>query len=96
MIETILVATDGSDDASAAESMGMGLASRLGARISGVSIIDDRLLPVDHCTPVDREHPDVGRETEGPLVIVGARHAVVRRRHSESLGRALRGRTSVR
>jgi len=44
MIETILVATDGSDDASAAESMAMGLGSRLGARISGVSVIDDRLL----------------------------------------------------
>jgi nucleotide-binding universal stress UspA family protein len=44
MIETILVATDGSDDANAAETMAMGLASRLGARISAVSIIDDRLL----------------------------------------------------
>jgi len=44
MIETILVATDGSDDASAAESMAMGLGSRLGARLSGVSIIDNRLL----------------------------------------------------
>lgn len=44
MIETILVATDGSDDASAAETMAMGLASRLGARLSAVFIIDDRLL----------------------------------------------------
>jgi nucleotide-binding universal stress UspA family protein len=44
MIETILVATDGSDDASAAESMAMGLGSRLGARLAGVSVIDDRLL----------------------------------------------------
>ena len=44
MIETILVATDGSDDANAAETMAMGLASRLGARLSAVSIIDGRLL----------------------------------------------------
>ena len=44
MIETILVATDGSDDASAAEQTAMGLASRLGARLSAVSVIDDRLL----------------------------------------------------
>jgi len=44
MIETILVATDGSDDATAAETMAMGLASRLGARLSGISVIDDRLL----------------------------------------------------
>ena len=44
MIETILVATDGSADASAAEQTGMGLASRLGARLSGVSILDDRLM----------------------------------------------------
>lgn len=44
MIETILVATDGSEDASAAEQTAMGLASRLGARLLAVSIIDDRLL----------------------------------------------------
>jgi nucleotide-binding universal stress UspA family protein len=44
MIETILVATDGSEDASAAEQTAMGLASRLGARLSAVSVIDDRLL----------------------------------------------------
>ena len=44
MIETILVATDGSDDASAAEQTAMGLASRLGARLSGVSVLDERLV----------------------------------------------------
>jgi nucleotide-binding universal stress UspA family protein len=44
MIETILVATDGSDDASAAEQTAMGLASRLGARLNAVSVLDDRLL----------------------------------------------------
>ncbi len=44
MIETILVATDGSEDANAAETMAMGLASRLSARLAGVSVIDDRLL----------------------------------------------------
>ena len=44
MIETILVATDGSEDASAAEQTAMGLASRLGARLSAVAVIDDRLL----------------------------------------------------
>ena len=44
MIETILVATDGSDDASAAEQTAMGLASRLGARLSAISVIDERFL----------------------------------------------------
>ena len=44
MIETILIATDGSEDASAAEQTAMGLASRLNARLSAVSIVDDRLL----------------------------------------------------
>ena len=44
MIETILVATDGSDDASAAEQTAMGLASRLGARLTAVCVLDDRLL----------------------------------------------------
>jgi nucleotide-binding universal stress UspA family protein len=44
MIESILVATDGSDDASAAEQTAMGLASRLGARLSAVSVIDERVL----------------------------------------------------
>ena len=44
MIETILVATDGSEDASAAEQTAMGLASRLGARLSAISVVDDRLL----------------------------------------------------
>lgn len=44
MIESILVATDGSDDASAAEQTAMGLASRLGARLSAVSVIDQRVL----------------------------------------------------
>ncbi len=46
MIKTILVATDGSDDASAAEQTAMGLASRLGARLSAVSVLDDRLIRV--------------------------------------------------
>ncbi len=44
MIETILVATDGSSDASAAEQTAMGLASRLGARLSSVTVLDDRLV----------------------------------------------------
>ncbi|MFP6654370.1 MAG: universal stress protein [Myxococcota bacterium] len=44
MIERILVATDGSEDASAAEQTAMGLASRLGAQLSAISVIDDRLL----------------------------------------------------
>ena len=44
MIDSILVATDGSDDATAAETMAMGLASRLSARLSGVAVVDDRLL----------------------------------------------------
>ena len=44
MIETILVATDGSEDSSAAERTAMGLATRLGARLSGVTVIEDRTV----------------------------------------------------
>ncbi len=42
MIETILVATDGSEAASAAERFGIGLASRLKARLSGITVVEDR------------------------------------------------------
>ena len=42
MIETILVATDGSDDGNAAEQTAMGLASRLRIKLSAVSIVDER------------------------------------------------------
>ena len=44
MIETILVATDGSDDGGAAERMGVALATRLRARLSGVTVIEDRAV----------------------------------------------------
>ena len=44
MIETILVATDGSDDGVAAERMGVGLAARLSARLSGITVIEDRAV----------------------------------------------------
>jgi nucleotide-binding universal stress UspA family protein len=44
MIETILVATNGSDDGSAAERMGIALAARLRARLSGVTVIEDRMV----------------------------------------------------
>jgi len=43
MISTILVATDGSEAAAAAERFGVGLASRLKARVAGVSVVEDRL-----------------------------------------------------
>jgi nucleotide-binding universal stress UspA family protein len=42
MIETVLVATDGSEAAAAAERYGVALAARLGARISGVSVVEER------------------------------------------------------
>lgn len=42
MIETILVATDGSDDGNAAEQTAMGLASRLRVKLAAVSIVDER------------------------------------------------------
>jgi nucleotide-binding universal stress UspA family protein len=44
MIESILIATDGSDAASAAERFGVGLAARLRARLHAVTVIEDRLL----------------------------------------------------
>jgi nucleotide-binding universal stress UspA family protein len=42
MIETILVATDGSEAASAAERFGVSLSSRLKSRLSGVTVVEDR------------------------------------------------------
>jgi nucleotide-binding universal stress UspA family protein len=44
MIESILIATDGSDAASSAERFGVALAARLRARLHGVTVIEDRLL----------------------------------------------------
>jgi nucleotide-binding universal stress UspA family protein len=41
MIETILVATDGSEDGTAAERAGISLAARLRARLSGVTVLED-------------------------------------------------------
>jgi nucleotide-binding universal stress UspA family protein len=54
MIETILVAIDGSDDGSAAERAGIALAARLRARLSGVSVVEDRSVkpPSDAGVPV--------------------------------------------
>ncbi len=43
MISTILLATDGSEAAGAAERYGVGLAARLRARLLGLSVIEDRL-----------------------------------------------------
>ncbi len=42
MIETILVATDGSEAASAAERCAIALASKLRARLSGLTVVEDR------------------------------------------------------
>ncbi len=42
MISTILVATDGSEAAGAAERYAVGLASRLRARVAGLSVIENR------------------------------------------------------
>lgn len=44
MIETILIATDGSEAANAAESYGVTLAARLSARIVGLSVVEERWL----------------------------------------------------
>ncbi len=42
MIESILVATDGSEAAGSAERFGIALARRLGARVSGITVVEDR------------------------------------------------------
>jgi nucleotide-binding universal stress UspA family protein len=42
MTESILVATDGSEGASAAERCGIALAAKLGARLAGVAVVEDR------------------------------------------------------
>ncbi len=44
MIETILLATDGSEAAGSAERFAVGLASRLRARLLGLTVIEDRIL----------------------------------------------------
>ncbi|MAE95027.1 MAG: hypothetical protein CL910_10235 [Deltaproteobacteria bacterium] len=43
MIETILIATDGSDAAHTAERYGVAFGSRLRARLSGLSVIEDKV-----------------------------------------------------
>jgi nucleotide-binding universal stress UspA family protein len=43
MIETVLIATDGSEAAAAAERYGIALAARLGARVVGVSVVEERM-----------------------------------------------------
>lgn len=43
MIETILIATDGSEAAAAAERYGVALAARLGARALGLSVVEERI-----------------------------------------------------
>ena len=42
MIETVLVATDGSEVAAGAERYGVALAGGLSARIAGLSVVEDR------------------------------------------------------
>jgi len=44
MISTILVGTDGSEAAAAAERYGVGLAAHLKARLLGISVVEDRLI----------------------------------------------------
>ena len=44
MIESILVATDGSEAAAAAERFAAALASRIRARLTGLTVIEDRWL----------------------------------------------------
>ncbi len=44
MIDTVLVATDGSEAAAVAERYGCALAARLGARVLGVSIVEERYV----------------------------------------------------
>jgi nucleotide-binding universal stress UspA family protein len=43
MISTILLATDGSEAAAAAERFGVSLAARMKARLLGISVVEDRL-----------------------------------------------------
>ncbi len=42
MIETVLIATDGSEAAAAAERYGVALASRIGAKVQGISVVEER------------------------------------------------------
>jgi nucleotide-binding universal stress UspA family protein len=44
MIETVLIATDGSEVAAGAERYGIALAARLGARAVGVSVVEERVV----------------------------------------------------
>ncbi len=43
MIESVLIATDGSEAAAAAENYGVALASRLGVRLSCLSVVEERV-----------------------------------------------------
>jgi nucleotide-binding universal stress UspA family protein len=79
MIESILIATDGSDAASAAERFGVALAARLRARLHGVTVIEDRLLQGLRAEALGVQAPSV----EGIEGFLRARAEAVTRRVGE-------------
>ena len=82
MIESILIATDGSDTASAAERYGVGLAAKLRARVHAVTVIEDRLTHGLRAESLSVPPPS----TDGIEAFLRARAEAVGRRLAE-LGR---------
>ncbi|HVP27839.1 MAG TPA: universal stress protein [Myxococcota bacterium] len=79
MIESILVATDGSSAALSAEAVAIDLAKRLGARLRGLTVIDDRLRAA-------LTTPDVGASFPGAAgldAFLKARADVIAERFAE-------------
>ncbi len=60
MIETILIATDGSEAAHAAERFGVALAARLRARVNGLSVIEERAVRGFRADGLGVEPPQLG------------------------------------
>jgi nucleotide-binding universal stress UspA family protein len=80
MIETLLIATDGSEAAAAAERYGVGLAARIGARVQGISVVEERWTRALRAEGLDVAPPAV----EGIETFLKARAEAACRRLAES------------
>jgi len=80
MIESILIATDGSDAAHVAERYGVALASRLRARLHGLTVIEDKLVQGLHADALGVSPPAL----DGIEAFLKARAEAVSRRLSDA------------
>ncbi|ADD06722.1 UspA domain protein [Natrialba magadii ATCC 43099] len=73
MYESLLVATDGSDDATAATAHGIGLASDLGAELYGVAVVESRTEYDNAIVDPDERERNLRGAAEDSLAAFGER-----------------------